>query len=61
MRRPEQHRYLDRRRLQDLADRLPPLSNSELEDARAVWWHQVQLGHRMPAERDIILIIGGRS
>ena len=58
MRRPEQHRDLDRRRLQDLADRLPPLSDSELGDARAVWGHQVQLGHRMPAEPGVVLIRG---
>ena len=52
----------DRRRLQDLADRLPPISTelSEREEARAIWWRQAALGHRMPAERGVILIEGRR-
>jgi hypothetical protein len=32
----------------------------ELRDVRQVFWNQVRLGHRLPPERDVILIRGGR-
>jgi len=34
---------------------------SLVEVLREIWWGQAALGHRMPAERDVILIDGGRS
>ena len=41
-------------------DQLPPLSPLELSAAREIWWSQVALGYRLPAERDVILISSGR-
>ena len=32
----------------------------EMPHVRQVWWSQVRSGHRLPAERGIILIPGGR-
>ena len=31
----------------------------EIPELRAVWWRQAALGHRLPAERDVIVIEGG--
>ena len=31
----------------------------ELASLRAIWWRQAGAGHRLPAERDVILIEGG--
>ena len=33
---------------------------SELEAVRAIWWAQARLGNRLPAERDVIVIQGGK-
>ena len=33
---------------------------SELEAVRAIWWAQARLGYRLPAERDVIVIQGGK-
>ncbi len=33
---------------------------SELEAVRAIWWAQAGQGHRLPAERDVIVIQGGK-
>ena len=43
-------------------DQLVPRSfrPDEMRDIREVWWTQIRLGHRMPPERDIILLTGGR-
>ncbi len=30
----------------------------ELPDLRALWWRQAALGHRLPAERGVIVIMG---
>ena len=53
-------RRSERRRLQSLADRLPPLTERDLEDVRAAWWRQAALGNRMPAEYGVIVVDGGR-
>ncbi len=37
----------------------PSLSTSAILDARAIWWRQAALGHRLPAQPGIILIDGG--
>ncbi len=36
-----------------------PIGPGELAALRAVWWNQVALGHRLPAELNIIVIEGG--
>lgn len=38
-----------------------PVRPSEVPELRALWWRQVALGHRLPAERGVIAIEGGRS
>ena len=48
----------ERRRIQSLTDRLPPLTERDKEEARVVWWRQVRLGHRLPAERGVIVVDG---
>ena len=35
------------------------LSNIAHAEVRAIWWRQVATGHRLPAERGIIVIDGG--
>ena len=35
-----------------------PIGPGELAALRAVWWNQVALGHRLPAELNIIVIEG---
>ncbi len=32
-----------------------------LSEVRCLWWRQAALGHRLPAERDVIVIEGGAS
>ncbi len=39
----------------------PSLSTSSILDARAIWWRQKAQGHRLPAERGVILIDGGAN
>ena len=39
----------------------PSLSTSAILDVRAIWWRQKAQGHRLPAERGIILIDGGAA
>ena len=33
---------------------------SQLAETRALWWRQAALGHRLPAEPNIIVLEGGR-
>ena len=35
-------------------------TGSQLAEARALWWRQAALGHRLPAERGMIVVQGGR-
>ena len=37
----------------------PP--EAALTEVRAVWWRQAALGHRLPAERRVVLLEGGRT
>ncbi len=37
-----------------------PVRPDELPELRAIFWRQVALGHRLPAERGVIVIEGGR-
>ena len=34
---------------------------SLVEVLRVIWWGQIREGHRMPAEKGVILIDGGKS
>ena len=46
----------------DIADLVPrPVRADEIPMLRAMWWRQIALGHRLPAERDVIVIDGSRS
>jgi len=36
-----------------------PIGPGELASLRALWWRQAALGHRLPAERGVILLEGG--
>ncbi len=36
-----------------------PIGPGELASLRALWWRQAALGHRLPAELDVIVIAGG--
>ena len=38
-----------------------PLGPGELAALRIIFWNQAALGHRLPAELDIIVIEGGAS
>ena len=38
-----------------------PIGPGELAALRALWWHQAALGHRLPAERGVIVIEGDAS
>ena len=38
-----------------------PIGPGELASLRALWWRQVALGHRLPAEIGVIVIEGGAS
>ena len=35
-----------------------PVRPDEIRHVRQVWWSQARLGHRLPAERGIIVIDG---
>ena len=35
-------------------------SHSLVKALRVIWWGQIREGHRMPAEKGVILIDGGR-
>jgi hypothetical protein len=39
---------------------LRPMRPGELPDVRRVWWNQARLGYRLPPERDVILLTGGK-
>ncbi len=44
----------------DVAELVPrPVRPDEIPELRALWWRQAALGHRLPAELDIIVIKGG--
>ena len=46
----------------DIADLVPrPVRADEIPELRAIWWRQARLGHRLPAERGVIVIEGGRT
>ena len=51
-------RESERQRLQFLADRLPPSTERDIEDAQVIWWHQAALGHRLPPEVGVIVLLG---
>ena len=36
-----------------------PIGPGELAELRLMWWRQAALGHRLPAERGVIVIEGG--
>ena len=38
-----------------------PVRPGEVPDLRALWWRQAALGHRLPAERGVIVISGGAA
>ena len=38
-----------------------PIGPGELASLRAIFWRQAGAGHRLPAERDVIVVDGGRS
>ena len=38
-----------------------PVRAHESPELRALWWRQAALGHRLPAELDVIVIEGDRS
>ncbi len=38
-----------------------PIGPGELASLRAMWWRQASTGHRLPAEIDVIVVVGGRS
>ncbi len=37
-----------------------PVRDDEISELRALWWCQAALGHRLPDERGVIVIEGGR-
>jgi hypothetical protein len=39
---------------------LRPMRPDELPDVRRVWWHQARLGYRLPPEKGVIVLEGGR-
>ncbi len=44
----------------DIAQLVPrDVRPSEVPELRVLWWRQAALGHRLPAERDVIVIEGG--
>jgi hypothetical protein len=46
----------------DIADLVPrPVRADEIPELRSIYWRQARLGHRLPAELDIIVIEGGRT
>ncbi len=38
-----------------------PARSDEIAELRALWWRQTALGHRLPAEIDVIVIEGGQT
>ncbi len=45
----------------DLAQLLPrPVRPDETPELRALWWRQAAAGFRLPAERGVIVLEGGR-
>ena len=36
-------------------------ADGDIEGVRGVWWSLARQGQRLPAQRDVILIRGGRS
>ena len=36
-----------------------PVRPDEIPELRAMWWRQVGLGHRLPAEIGVIVVEGG--
>ena len=36
-----------------------PVRSDEIPELRAMWWRQVALGHRLPAELGVIVLEGG--
>ena len=46
----------------DVEDLVPrPVRPDEVPELRAIWWRQARLGHRLPAEFGLIVIMGGRQ
>ena len=44
----------------DIADLVPrPVRADEIPELRSIYWRQARLGHRLPAERGVIVIEGG--
>ncbi len=44
----------------DIAQLVPrDVRPDELPDLRSLWWRQAALGHRLPAERGVIVVEGG--
>ena len=44
----------------DVAQLVPrPVRADELPELRRIYWRQAALGHRLPAERGVIVIEGG--
>ena len=38
-----------------------PVRSDELRELRSIYWHQAALGYRLPAERGVIVLLGGRG
>ncbi len=38
-----------------------PVRPDEIHELRALWWRQAALGHRLPAERGVIVVEGGAT
>ncbi len=46
----------------NVVDLVPrPVRADEIPELRSIYWRQARLGHRLPAERGVIVIKGGRS
>ena len=46
----------------DIAQLVPrDVRPDEIPELRAVWWRQAALGHRLPPERDVIVVEGGAA
>ncbi len=44
----------------NVVDLVPrPLRADEIPELRSIYWRQARLGHRLPAERGVIVIEGG--
>ncbi len=44
----------------DVAQLIPrPIRDDEIPELRALWWRLAGQGHRLPAERGVIVIEGG--